>query len=381
MSALLLAALLACSSGPAEVTTPGGASCEALPPHKEKGGTQGMKIWKGETYQAFPHSGEAMCVPAGWEPVGDVERGPGWASFPHKQTGVIVRSDAWDQKVVQYEHTLFPVRLYWSKDADQKKLQEMMVGVRRAFEDVGAIFPMLPEAQRGEHDVIITAGVAGDTLSKKTRVYPEPGVNLTSMFRLPGHRRAESLFIHAVGHLYNRHRPYWLGDQEAHQRVPPNDFSELEAAWTEHRFGTSPKTRRQRLEYLYNVHTAVQTGDFSLIVGPPFDEEAGFRKIERSVAIRKGANNMSVHYGHYIIGCLSMVATEGLLAKRESPITVEQLLRETHAGEHKSYLHAVEAALGPEGYAVVWSWMREGVTIPWETVLAGAARYDKASKR
>jgi hypothetical protein len=89
---------------------------------------------------------------------------------------------------------------------------------------------------------------------------------------------------------------------------------------------------------------------------------------------------MSVHYGHYIIGCLSMVATEGLLAERGHATTVEELLTDTHAGKYKSYMHALEAALGPDDYAAVWSWMREGVTIPWALVTKGSDRYDALSR-
>ena len=313
----LLMFALACSGGDDPATKSGSAvDCAALPDHVEKDGTQGVKIWKGETYVAFPQErGERYCVPEGWEPAGYAEAGPGWAIFPPRHTGVFIRTADWSREEVQYADTLFPVLLLWPNDANPKKLAQMKTSIQRAFEDVGAMYPKLPEDRRALHTVIITAGIAGDTRGAKTRVYPEPAVNLTSMFRLPGHHRAESLFIHAVAHLYNRHRPYTLNDQADHWRVPSVDFSELVASWTEHRFGTNVKVRRKRLEYLYNIHTAVQTGDFSLIVVPPFNEEEGFRKIQKTVAVKKGAGNMSVHYGHYIIGCLSMVATEGLLAK------------------------------------------------------------------
>jgi len=355
------------------------ADCEPAPEHRARSGTQGMKTWSDDRLVAFPHKGEVHCVPQGWEAVGASSRAPGRAVFPAVQTAVMIRSGAFVKRTYSYENTRFPVEVIWPATTSRKDLKGYHQMIRAAFEHVGALYPAFPDRLATPHQVLITAGVGGDTYKKATRIYPEPGTEMSIVVRRPDRSRAEELLIHAVGHLYNRHRPYWLGGQEAALPLPFKDWQELVATWTETAFLSSHRGRLSRLRYLHNVHTAVREGDHLKIKGPPFDKEKEFRRIVQDVNVGEGARNITLQYNHYILSPLSMVATEGLLAEVAPEVTVARLLRETFSGEHESYHAALRGALGEEAYARVEAWWGGEATIPKALVMAGAERYEQGA--
>lgn len=350
--------------------------CMAVPKFKRKGGTQGMKNWQDERFLSFAQEGGWVCVPEGWEAVGAEITEPGRAQFPKVQTAVLVRTEAWNREVHDYANTRFPVTLMWPKETTGKQLKGFQDLTRAAFEDVGALFPTLPDALAQPHTMLVTAGVAGKTVASDERIYPEPGTGMSIFVRYADQCRGEELVDHAVSHLYTRHRTHYLPGQAEALPFPQQDWEELQATWTETRFANRDNCRKRRLSYVYNVHNAVRTGNFSLITGPPFDNEKRFRRIEPNVVVPKSAESISIQYGHYILAPVSMVGIEGLLDTRGLSDTVEALITRTNQGEFPSFVAALESVLAAEDMAQVQSWWDGEATVPAPFIDRGRARYD-----
>lgn len=357
-------------------------ACEPVPAQSKQRGTQGYRIWTGETLRSFEHEGTAVCVPDGWEPVGESEAGDGWAVFPAGQTGVFVRSDAFGSRVARFDNTRFDVEIVWPKSMARIPKAATDALIEWAFVHVGALYPDFPQELATPHTVLVSAGVAGgSTRDYEGRIYPEPGPNLSVVVRTPEQWRAHELFIHAVAHLYNRHRTHWHGDQKEKLPIPEEDWQELVATWTETAFIRMPSARIHRLRYIHSVHRAVREHDFSLIQGPPFDRRAEFERIHPGVVVPQNSPDLDFQYGHYILGPLTMVGTEGLLIELAAtgtiPATsVATLLTEVNRGEHDSYFAALEEILPPAEMERIRDWMAGRATVPWELVERAATHYD-----
>jgi hypothetical protein len=373
----LLVSMLACSAPPDD---PPPGECVDIVFDGVKRGTQGFRVWKGHDLQSFDHHGKIICIPEEWEPVGEKEGGKGWAIFPSVQTGVIIRSAAFKSKTQRFANTPFEVEIVWPRKYKWRERDAMHAMIERSFEAVGPLYPRLPEELATPLTVLVTAGIVGDTRSYVNRLYPEPGPELAVVVRTPDQWRAHELFIHAVAHLYNRHRTYWLGEQEAKLPLPKADWEELVATWTETAFMPTHKGRMHRLSYVYSVHAAVRSGNFSRIKGPPFNDREAFKRIRQDVLVQPGAPNLDYQYGHYILAPLTMVATQGLLDKLADRGTiertsVERLLIETHEGKHDSYFAALERILPAEEMERIRDWMHGRETIPIALVNKGAEHY------
>jgi hypothetical protein len=291
-----------------------------------------------------------------------------------------VRSNAFTGLVKRFYNTPFDVEIIWPESIPASQVGLNYAMIERAFANVSAIYPMLPDELATRHTVLVTAGVAGDSHLYEGRIYPEPGTNLSSVVRSIDQQRAEELFIHAVAHLYNRHRTYWIGDQKERLPIPESEWQELTATWCETAYVSKHSWRLYRLEYMYNVHVAVQTKDFSRITGPPFDDPVQFEKIRGVIIPPRRSSDAQMQYSHYILSPLSMVAIEGLLgqlaeAGRIEDTGVEALLIEVHSGKHDSFFAALENLLPAEVMERVRGWWERGESIPRELVFRGAERY------
>ncbi len=356
---------------PTEIWPPEEADCKELPEHRGKKGTQGWRTWSDEGLRAFDHKGAYHCVPQGWSPVGTLDHVGHRARWNKKQTAVLVADKVWNVGARSYS-TDFEVRLFWPKALGAKLFEQTDALLAHAFEEIGRLFPPLPDALKSEHHVLVTAGHAGHTRSYDTRIYPEPGPDLSVVVRDPQQSRGHELTIHAIAHLHNRHR-VGRADGVA-PPIPQKDWEELVATWTETAFIRSHRGRMKRLEYLYNVHTAVQTGDHDLITGPPFDDAERFWQITPNVVVAAGQPSIDMQYGHYILAPLAMVGTEGLLARAGVEDTMVEILRDTFHGS-EDFFGEVEERLGPAGLATLEGWLHGGETIDADLVWAGAERY------
>jgi len=351
-----------------------GGFCYTPPKQNPVAGSQGYRVWFGDTLKSFEHKDARVCVPRGWQAVGAIETGDSWAKFESGMTGVLIRSDAFASTLIEPGHSSYSVTVFYATSTDAELLKRYEEVIENAFDRTGRLFNDAPGDPRRPHAVLITAGIAGDTRSPSARVYPDPHAGLSVFMRTPENPRAEELFIHAVLHLYNRHRTDLIAHENAQSPFAPEDWQELEATWGETAFSTG--NRLTRLTYLYNVHTAVRTGDFSLITSPPFNDEEGFKKIRASAVVAPGSAPLDYQYGHYVLAPLSMLAVEGLLQELDAGTDVEETLRGIHSGEAGNFFEELAKRLPEKEMARVRGWFEGTETVPSELVHAAVRHYE-----
>ena len=66
-------------------------ACVRVLPQERVMSSHGFKVWFGATLESFVQSGERVCVPNAWEPLGYSEYTFGWARFPEGE-GLYVKS-------------------------------------------------------------------------------------------------------------------------------------------------------------------------------------------------------------------------------------------------------------------------------------------------
>ncbi len=333
-------------------------NCLKIEDQKSVAGSQGYRIWSGETLKSFEHAGKRVCVPQGWQAVGATEEGTGWATFEKGMTGVLIRSDAFTSRVIEPTQSSYSVTILYPITTDEKLVERYVGIIENAFDRVGRLFNDVPKDSRRPHTVLITAGITGNE-----RIYPDPTANISIFMRTPEHPRAEELFIHAVTHLYNRHRIDLIGYEKLQAPFAEEDWQELEATWAETAF-TMSDLLEARVDYLYNVHTAVRTGDFSLITEPPFNDQTAFEKITENAVVKPGSPSLDYQYGHYILAPLSMFGVEGLLRQVDSKTDVEDILRKIHNGKANNFFDELKTLLTAEQMEHVRAWFEGEETVP-----------------
>ena len=348
--------------------------CAPISEQKKQEGSQGYRVWFGETLKSFEHTGKSVCVPDGWEAVGATEEGEGWARFSRDHTGVIVKSDAFGILTLTPEKSAYTITVLYPLSTKSDALNRYVQIISNAFSRVGALLPESKSAKHS-HTVLITAGLGGDTRSEGTRVYPDPTENMSVMVRTPDQPRAEELFVHAVMHLFNRHRGDLLAYQKNQNPFPAEDWQEMEATWSETAFSTQNEGRTARIRYLYNVHVAVRTNNFSRIVSEPFNNKEAFEKIKQGSIVPEGSQYLDYQYGHYVLAPLTMVAIEGLLVSRSSDLHVEDILKAIHTRPSLNFFDELGKKLSKDDMARIMLWIEGKDTIPEELVMKGLSHY------
>lgn len=351
--------------------------CYKVANSKPVAGSQGYRVWSSETLKSFDHRNREVCVPEGFEAIGTTETSEGVVRFEPKLTGIFIRSDAFTSHTLLPKNSSYEVTVVYPKDTDSALIKKYDAIIENAFNRVGILFNDVSVPKRIPHTVLITAGIAGDTRDESTRIYPDPNARVTLFVRIPNHPRAEELFIHAVTHLYNRHRADLLSYQKLQAPFSEDDWQELEAAWSEIAFATSGQSLI-RMVYLTNVYKAVRTQNFSLIAEPPFKNKKEFEKIQQSAVVAKGSSNLNYQYGHYILAPLSMLGIEGLLQKSGTEVTLEKVLKEVHQGEGKSFFAVLQQSLSQSEVDEIKSWLEGKETIPEELIQLGFEREQKS---
>lgn len=341
--------------------------CYKVPDHlKPFAGSQGYRIWSGNTLKSFDHKNRPVCVPQGWEAVGATETGVGWAKFEKNLTGVLIRSDAFTLQSIQPKQSRYTVRILYPVTTNEKLVTRYVAIIENAFNRTGKLFNDVPTDQRIEHTVLITAGLAGNTYEEGTRVYPDPSARVSAFVRTPDSLRAEELLIHAVAHLYNRHQTGVLPYEKLQLPFTEEDWQEVEATWAEMAFTTSDA--KVRSVYLYTVHTAVRTGNFSLIKEAPFNNQKAFEKIRQSVVVAPNSPNLDYQYGHYVLAPLSMLAVEAMLQQSHTGTSVEKILTTIHMGNAQNFFDELEKVLSKEQVEHVRNWFEGKETVPSDLI-------------
>jgi len=377
----LLVALIASTVlvGAYFIFSPTDGACAPISDQKQQEGSQGYRVWFGESLKSFEHNGKPVCVPEGWQAVGAVEEGTGWATFTKERTGVVIKSDAFGALTLNPEGSSYTVTVLYPLITNTETLNRYVHIVSSAFSHVEKLFPSSASGKH-THTVLVTAGLAGNTSADGTRVYPDPTEDISMFVRTPNYPRAEELFVHAVMHLFNRQRTDLTAYQNNQDPFPAEDWQEMEAAWSETAFSTWNEGREARIQYLYNIHRAVRTNAFSLIVSEPFNDKKAFEKIRQSAIVKEGSDYLEYQYGHYVLAPLTMVAIEGLLVNRSSEIHVADLLRTIHQDPSTNFFTELGKILSKEELSRVMAWIQGQETIPENLVMKGVAFYARESR-
>lgn len=355
-------------------------SCITVKQKRPVEGSQGYRVWFGDALQSFNHRGQKICVPDGWEALGATKFGDGWAQYEQHLTGILINKKYFTEQELTFTESNYRVRLLYTASASSHQASEYIRMVTNTFEEVGALYNDTPQEERIPHTVLVTAGLVG-VYPNDTLIYPDPRETLTIFVRDHRDVRSEELLIHAVMHLYNRFREESTREYQYNQEpLGAEDFQELEATWAETALRISTPGRTTRLEYLYNVHTAVQTDDFSRITGPPFDEKRAFEQIDPSVIVNKNTSYSNAQYGHYILAPLSMVAVDGLLVQKNTSTDVQEILAKIHTHQETNFFDELRRYLSESDVQRVTRWMQNGETIPVELVESALAYYESKSR-
>lgn len=349
--------------------------CSSIPPVAVTEGSQGYRTWSGPSLTTFEHQGKKICVTDGWEPLGEAASGNGWAQFENNLTGIFIRSADFEEKKLSFVFSSYEVQLVYPKTTSAEELELYEGTVQNAFERIGKLFNDSKDRPKRTHTILVTPGIER-TDGSTTPIYPDPRADLSIYVRPPTSGRGEELLIHAIAHLYNRQREDLAGYQKNQSPIPAGDFQELEASWTELIYRTSQSGRDARREYLYNIHTAVQTRNFSLLKSYPFNSsKEEFDSIRPNVTLQSGASFLEEQYTHYILGPLVMSAIEGLLIEKKATANLETILSNLHR-TNENFFSALARELGESDMDMVRAWMFEGKTIPYELVQLGINSYN-----
>jgi hypothetical protein len=350
--------------------------CTTIGAVRAQAGSQGYRTWSGESLKSFTHSGNKVCVPLGWEPLGESAAGDGWVEFPDGVTGVLYKTDSFLSSTITPAKSEYSVTILYPKELSPLDVETHTDVVESAFNNVGALYGDSPKEIRQQHTVLVTAGLAGDTRTSETRIYPDPTLQRSFIVRNPGDLRSEELLVHAVMHLYNRHALSGTEYKALQQPFSEEEFEELEATWAEFALNTNVEGARLRLLYLYQVHTAVMTKNFELIPGPPFNDETGFGLLRPTLFVPQNGSYLEHQYGHYILAPLVMAATDGLLQQSRSAKTVQDLLTEVHT-TNANFMSLVERELGATRATEILSYARGEVQVPFQLIESAKRVYLK----
>lgn len=348
--------------------------CEDVKEIRHKEGTQGFRVWFSDKLWTFEHKGRNICIPEGWRAVGaeEINEEEGWARFERNLTGILIHEDSFAEREVTVPESPYVVTLLYPTSVETIAEDYERI-VKNTFSNVGALFPNNTETKK--HTVLVTIGVE-ETLPQEESVYPDPRESMTIFFSHPNSFRGEELFIHAVMHLHNRFREDLTAYQNNQNPLFPEDFQELEATWAESAFRSSSEGRLLRANYMYNVHTAVQNKNFTLIEGPPFDNERAFESIEPNVIAEEGTSHVNIQYGHYILAPLAMVAIDGLLQEYGAAADVEIILTRIHANDTVNFFDELRRYIPESELQNIDGWMFGGETVPFSLIQRALQYYE-----
>ncbi len=354
--------------------------CWPVPKMDTEGGSQGFRIWQGDTLKSFDHRGQPLCIPDGWEAVGAEEVREGVAVFELGKTGVILKKDAFLTQVLEPKNSSYTVTVLYPTGSSADATTRYLSIVENAFSRVGPLFGDLGKDRIHKHTVVVTALLAGDTVAQGTRVYPDPGSRVSYLVRTGEQPRSEELLIHAVAHLYNRHRTDLHAYQKNQEPYEAEDWQEAEATWAEVAFLPKEEDRTLRLAYLTNIYTAQRSGNPSLANTSPFNNKEEFEKIRPDVTLPENPTYLEEQFGHYIMSPLVMLAVEGLLQSEKTKTDVETLLTEIHADPSINFIEKLKEILGEARAKEVESWLHGEETIPNDLIQAGVEYYNKSGR-
>jgi hypothetical protein len=291
-----------------------------------------------------------------------------WAEFEQNHTGILIRTDAFKTANVEISGSGYsPTLLYPATTASEDVVRYTEL-VQNAFSSLGSFYG--DTAAQIPHTVLITFG-----LDTQAFVYPDPSKDLTLMVRHSKDPRGEELLIHAVAHLYNRYSDRTREYLEHQGPFTQEEFQELEATWAEIAFAHKDAVRLNRIEYLFHVHTALMNKAYETVTEPPFNDVDAFSRVIPTIMVPQSGTYLDFQYGHYVLAPLVMVAIDGLLAERDSPVTVKQVLTDLHEKGEQNFLDRISSLVTKDDMTAIDGWIWGTGAIPRTLIDRGAERY------
>lgn len=326
-------------------------------------GSHGYRTWIAPDYISVIADDRTLCVPEGYGALGHTLLSVGSATFASGSTAVFFKKDAFSSVSVPIQGGAYAPTLIYPNETSEQHLARYITFVKRSFSRVARLYDS--QKPQEEHTVLVTAGVAD------VRLYPDPKETLTIAVLPPSEIRSGQLLTHAVTHLYNREQnPSYPFSQSP---FPPEEFREMEASWAELVYGDT-YSRDTRFAYLYNVHTAVVTKNFSLIQEPPFNDEAAFAQMKGTLLVEEPGTYVDYQYSHYVLAPLMLLAIDGLLEIRNQDASVESLLIQVHKN-NLNFFAELSLLLTQDDMAHILSWMHGDAVIPRDYAEAALYRY------
>lgn len=348
--------------------------CVPLPAHAPKAERHGHNHWSDEKLRVFGPVASGVAVPPGWIPVGADRIDAGCAWFPPRQATLFVNPPYWQVETIRSDEAGLDLQLLSLKTTPPEELDIWRQMIAGTYADIATLFPLgLLADQKLPHVILVTSGIAGDGTRRSTRLFPEPGPNLTNLFYNPGDGRGRDLFIHTTTHLFNkrRPRPETLPEEDG---LPKTEYRELVAGWAEIAFNRDKGYVRNRVAFLMRQHVALTDNDPGTWPGAGAIEK--IRSAKKPFGLPPNAPKNSAaarEYAHYYLGPLIMLAIDGLLVEKGKAVSVRMMLRNIHAGGSPGLLASLGRAL-PLQVRQIRSWMTGAEQIPARLVEKGLAR-------
>jgi hypothetical protein len=370
----VLICLAAAAIEPAPAAGAGEDACVPLPAHERKINRHGHANWFDEYLRVSGAIASGVEIPPGWVPIGADRFDAGCAWFPPRQATLFVKPEFWQVESIHSPEADLILQLLSLKSIPPEELDRWRELVVETYRDVTPLFPLgLTPDQALPHVILVTSGIAGDGARRSSRLFPEPGPNLTNLFYNPGDGRGRDLFIHTTTHLFNkrRPRPETLPNEDGLSKF---EYRELVATWAEIAFNPDAAHVHNRVAFLMRQHVALTDGDPD--TWPDAGSLAKIKSHKGPFGLPPAAPENSAaarEYAHYYLGPLVMLAIDGLLAKRASGASVGTMIRDIHAGDSPGLLASLRRLL-PDRFEQIRSWMDGTGQVPAGLVERGLAR-------
>lgn len=349
-------------------------SCKPLAAHEPIAKRHGNNSWSDETLRVAKSVDHAVLVPPGWQPVGAEKLEDGCATFPRRQAAVLVNSAEWLVEKAFSDALGIEYRFFILKRADPRQHRVQREMVSATFRDVTTLFPLgLSEDQRYPLDILVTTNIAGDNKTVATRIFPDPGERLITLFYDPKHPRGKDLLIHTTTHLFNKRRPR-PETEPVERQLAATEYREYVATWAELAFNHKHKYLLRRIDLLLEQHALVM--DDNDATWPKLSALRGLGQTDGPFGVPPFApkgNKPAREYAHYYLSPLVLLALEGVMATDAPGLSVHGMLRNIHSGSQSGLMAEISNTM-PLRYPTVLRWIKGEAHVPEDLVRQGLIR-------
>ncbi len=347
--------------------------CAPLPDYVPLNERHGHNHWSDERLRIHSQSSVPVAVPDNWQPVGAQNVLNGCATFPAGQAVVIAHTAHWTKQTFRSGDLGIEIRLFTPRTTPQSERTAYRERLENTFKQVSSLFPLgLGENQRAPLDVLVTVGIAGDTRTRDSRIFPAPGPRLIPMFYRLKSGRGKDLLIHTTTHLFNKRRGR-LETMPAGRQIALSEYQEFVATWAELAFNHDHGYISKRLARIRLQHELLFDDDAD--TWPTFSSLSGLADSEGPFGVPPFAprSKAAREYAHYYLSPLILLGVEGYLATDAPGASVSTFLRGIHAGRYTGLMAVLDNKM-PLRYATILRWMKGEEAVPRDLVEQGLVR-------